>query len=192
MEEVWVCTPTLPERTKLLRECQASVVAQTSPVTHHLVFVDRHREGPGTIRNRLAHEVPDGAWITFLDDDDLWKPHHVATLMPHLCSTDWDVVYTLADISGRPGWDPQQETFDPDRLRRANFIPLCGVAIRAEFFKLIGGFPTEGWLYEDWGMLLGLLDAEARFLCVPERTWTYRFGRWDSRQKEVLDGRRKG
>lgn len=178
-------TASIPERAHLLADLRASVCAQTVPPGLHLVGVDHARRGPAVVRNELAQAVPSG-WLAFVDDDDLWHPTHLETLLAH--SEGVDVVYSLAEIVGRPGWDPQQEAFDERRLRRVNYIPLTGL-VRAELFHAVGGFPDTG--YEDWGLWLGLLDHGARFRCVPERTWTYRFGDWDSRSKEVWDGRRK-
>lgn len=186
-----VCTPSIPDRHDLLREACISVAAQElGPPAFHLIAVDHERRGPAEARNRLARACTEG-WLTFLDDDDLWDPHHLRTLWAVAQRGDADVVYSLARIEGRPGWDPQQETFDPDRLREVNYIPLGGL-IRAELFHQVGGFPTDDRLYEDHGMWLRLLDAGARFECIPERTWTYRFGDWDSRSKEVWNGRRRG
>lgn len=185
-----VCTPSIPDRTELLLQAMRSVEAQEQgPPAFHLVAIDHHRTGPAEARNRLAQAARTG-WLTFLDDDDVWHPHHLRTLWAQASTGDYDVVYSLADIEGRPGWDPQQDTFDADRLRRVNYIPLAGL-VRAELFHEVGGFPTDDRLYEDHGLWLRLLDAGARFHCIPERTWSYRFGDWDSRSRQVWDGRRK-
>lgn len=185
--DLTVVIPTVPGRAHLLAEAVGSVIAQTEPYTEIRIVRDERRTGPSTTRNRgAAHLTTE--WVAFLDDDDTWNPNHLATLAAH--AGDADVVYSLATIEGRPGWDPQQRTFDPDRLRRENYIPNGGI-IRSSFFDSVTGYPADGQhLYEDWGLWLELLDADARFHCVPERTWTYRIGDWDSRHKEVLDGRR--
>lgn len=189
-----VLTPTIVGREILLGECVESVRAQI-PVPgveiRHYVLLDVERNGPAVIRNELARMVPDDDWICFLDDDDLWMPHHVKTLAPRL--PEGDVVYTLANITGRDGWDPQQPTFDPERLRQVNFIPLCGVAVKAERFNAVGGFTTSRRiLYEDYHLFLDLLNSGSEFVCVAEKTWEYRFGDWDSRSKEIWRGERKG
>jgi hypothetical protein len=181
-----VVTASIPERSGLLAECCASVSNQTVRPRVHLIGVDHQRRGPATIRNELAAAVTDG-WIAFVDDDDLWDPHHLETLLAH--TDNVDVVYSLARIDGRPGWDPQQPGFDASRLRKVNYIPLSGL-VRADVFHTAGGFPCDGRLYEDHGLWLSLLDVGAEFRCVPETTWTYRFGTWDSRSKEIWDGRR--
>lgn len=186
---VYVLTPTIRGREHLLAEAEASVREQSTQADAHLVFLDEHRVGPAAVRNLLLADVPAEQWVSFLDDDDLWHPHHLATLLDVQHQTGADVVYSLADITGRPGWDPQQDTFDVERLRRGNYIPLNGI-VRAGLAREAGGFPEDTRQYEDWGFWLNLLDAGATFACTGARTWNYRFGNWDSRSKEIWDGRR--
>jgi glycosyltransferase involved in cell wall biosynthesis len=187
--DVWALTPTIPERSALLAECVASVNAQESPVKAHLAYVDHHGEGPARARNRLLAGVPAQDWVSFVDDDDVWYPEHLTVLREVVQETGCDVAYSMCDVVGRPGWDPQFESFDEARLRSYNYIPLNGV-VRAGLLREAGGFPEQDLVYEDWGMWLNLLNAGASFQCTGRRTWAYRFGEWDSRSKEVWDGRR--
>lgn len=186
--DLTVVTATIPERAGLLTQAVRSVTDQAlfRPAEHRIVYDDA-RLGPARVRNAATATVAT-EWVAWLDDDDLWLEHHLATIAPHL-REDVDVVYTLAVIEGRDGWDPQQDTFDPDRLRQLNYIPLCGVVARAALVNSVGGFDPEA-TYEDHALWVRLLDAGARWRCVPSRTWVYRFGAWDSRSKEVWDGRR--
>lgn len=185
--DVWVVTASIPERSELLAEAIRSVDAQAYQPIGHLIRVDNTHRGPVLVRNSLIRLVPPDAWVAFLDDDDTWEPDHLAELHDAQCATGADVVYSLATITGRPGWDPQREVFDADALRAGNYIPLSGV-VRAGLLQSVGGFPPGR--YEDHMLWLALLDAGAQFHCVPKRTWTYRFGSWDSRSKECWDGRR--
>jgi hypothetical protein len=186
-----VITPTIPGRESLLAEAVLSVAGQ-QPVRGvevvHAVAADHERSGPAVVRNRVAQSL-DVTHLAFLDDDDVWEPHHLATVLPALARAD--VAATLATIEGRRRWDPQLAKFDPDAMRHANFLPLCGAVVPADLFASVDGFPADGRLYEDWGLWLALLDRGARFEIVPQRTWRYRFGAWDSRSREVWDGRRK-
>lgn len=186
---VHVITPSVPERADLRLECTRSVREQTVKVAGHLIEIDHARVGPARVRNSLMRAVPGDGWVAFLDDDDLWLPQHLEVLERAAISSGADVVYSLARVEGRPGWDPQQDSFDPIRLRKVNYIPLTGI-VRAGLAREVGGFPTDNRRYEDWGFWLRLLDAGAEFHCEPEQTWVYRFGDWDSRSKEIWDGRR--
>lgn len=188
---IHVLTPTIRGREHQLRQCVTSVVEQTYPRVQHHVMLDADRLGPAKIRNWLAmpYNRPD-QWITFLDDDDLWDSDHLTQLnLDHRGSAE--VVYSLARIEGRPGWDPQLDHFDLDRmLNGSNYIPLCGVAVRADLFHRVGGFPEDGRKYEDHGFLQALARATQAWSCLPIKTWTYRFGEWDSRSKEIWRGER--
>lgn len=185
---IHVVTPTIPSRAHLLRQCVTSVAEQTvnASVVHH-VMLDDQGLGPAEIRNAVVGglQLDDDDWLCFLDDDDLWDPGHLAALLPHMGALT-DVVFSLARVEGRPGWDPQLDHFDRQRMIDGpNYLPLCGVAVRAPMFP---GFPDDR--YEDWGMLRQLAVDTAAWVCVPERTWSYRFGAWDSRSKQCWRGER--
>ena len=182
-----VLTPTIDGRQAMLVECMASVAAQTYTDVEHVVRVDQLGVGPAAVRNLAAVEAS-GDWLAFLDDDDLFLPHHLETLA--LFTPDFDVIYSIATIQGRPGFNPQRNVFDADRLRQSNYIPCTGM-VRRSFFEQVGGFPDDLRGYEDYGLWLALLDAGARFVCVPETTWIYRFGSWDSRSKRHRRARGK-
>lgn len=168
--DVAVITPSLPSRAPLLAEAVQSVAAQTFEPLAHLIALDYKRVGAPFVRNALARVV-DADWLAFLDDDDLFLPHHLETLMA--ASTGADVVYSWSEVQGRDGWSCN-EHFDAAALRRANTIPVTAMIRRSTFLK-VGGFPLDMSGIEDWGLWLRALGAGARFVCVPEVTWIYRF-----------------
>ena len=158
-----VITPTVPGREDLLAQCQASVAELGLP---HLVATDSSRQGPGPVRNALALQART-PWLLFLDDDDLLLPNYLDVVSPHLL--DSDVVYTNWELSGAD--EPRPHPFDPESLRRFNFIPVTA-CVRAESFAAVGGFPAT--TLEDPGLWLALLDDGARFTHVPTVAWHYR------------------
>lgn len=162
----------------MLSECESSVSAQTVPV-QHLTMLDANREGPATIRNRLA-EQSDAEWLIPLDDDDLLDPDHVE--IGSLFLDNADIVYTWCRVEGL-NWSPNR-LFRAKALLRANFIPVTAF-IRRSVFDEIGGYDPEA-RFEDWNLWLRALRAGARFLCVPEVTWTYRKGDWVARSTDTL------
>lgn len=113
----------------------------------------------------------DTEWVAFLDDDDLLYPHHLETLLG--ASDDVDVVYSFCDVTGRGDWSPNMD-FNERALRSFNFIPVTAM-VRRSAFLAVGGFPEGTHPVEDWRLWLALLDAGARFRCVPVKTWLYRF-----------------
>ena len=169
---VAVVTTSLPERSEFRAECIESVKAQTlTPITH-IVMLDYLRAGPAVMLNRMlpACVASEADWIAQLADDDLIDPHHLETLVAH--SDDADIVYSYCRVEGR-GFNPNSP-FDPDRLRRENYIPATTL-IRTGLCEELGWRADSAYGFEDWDFWLRALDAGARFVCVPEETWTYRF-----------------
>jgi hypothetical protein len=179
----------------MLAEAIASVNAQNLRPITHLIGVDHHRAGIGRMLNQLAKSA-DADWLARLDDDDLLMPHHLETLAH--ASEHGDVVYSWCDLAprlsegqspplpavlGASGWMPNQ-TFDAEKLRKRNYIPATTL-IRKSLWETVGGWTLPGWgvreaprtpeAAEDWDFWLRALDAGARFVCVPEVTWTYRY-----------------
>ena len=178
--KVCVLTATVPGREQLLEECRASVANQTVPV-EHLVGVDLSREGPATIRNRLAADS-NADWFVPLDDDDLLDPACVETLLAHAEAAE--VVYPWCRVedyvNGLAPWCPNR-LFTADALLRYNFIPVTAL-VSAVLWRKVGGMP-EGVEVEDWRFWKRCLGAGARFRCVDEVLWSYRRGLSGSRNQ---------
>lgn len=161
---ITVVTPTIPGREELFAECCASV----APLNlRHLVAVDENGEGPAVVRNKLLADV-DTEWVVFLDDDDLLFPNYLDAVRPHLHYAD--VVYTAWQLSGA-GEPMPFPRFDPDVLRRQNFIPVTA-CVRTDAVRAVGGFGSGD--LEDHELWLSLLDAGYRFRYTPVIAWHYR------------------
>ena len=169
---VVVMTPSLPERAEFRAECVESVKAQTLAPVAHVVMLDYERVGPAVMLNRMlpACIAAEADWIAQLADDDLIDSHHLETLVAH--SAEADILYSYCRVTGR-GFNPNSP-FDADRLRRENYIPATTL-IRASLCEELGWRADSAYGFEDWDFWLRALDAGARFVCVPEETWTYRF-----------------
>jgi Glycosyltransferase like family 2 len=195
MVSIAVLTPSLPGRADLLAEAMASVHAQSRTPTSHVVGIDYDRVGIGRMLNQLASSA-EADWLARLDDDDLFMPAHLEVLARTV--DDADVIYTWCEVKprsrdgvvppvpavlGPAGWIPNQE-FDANLLRERNYIPATTL-IRKSLWCEIGGWTLPGWgvgdsprepeFAEDWNFWLRALEAGARFLCIPEVTWTYRY-----------------
>lgn len=161
-----VITPTIPGREEDLVECRASVAAQTVPAADHIVICDVKGSSLAGTRNRLIEQV-ETEWYLALDDDDIIYPTYVEKVTPYFA--DADIVYTWCDKN----FDyPTDLLFDGEALRQRNVIPATA-CVRTELLREVGGYPT-GVAHEDWGLWLKMLDVGARFVCVPERLWSYR------------------
>lgn len=194
MISVAVLTPSLPERAPMLTEAVASVNAQTLRPSAHLVGIDHSRIGIGRMLNQLAAGA-EAEWLARLDDDDLLDSTHLEVLASK--AEKADIVYSWCRILpyspgqdvafpavvGPSGWIPNQ-SFEADQLRSRNYIPATTL-IRTSLWAELGGWRLAGYGVgdsprgpegtEDWDFWLRALDVGARFACVPEVTWTYRY-----------------
>lgn len=171
--KVSVITAAIPPRLDSLNTAAESVRAQTFAADEHLVAVDYARRGTARVVTQLAHAARN-EFVATLEDDDLWYPNHLATLVKAQRLTDADIVYSWCDVEGRD-WNPNHAVFDGDRLLRENFIPATAL-IRRSLIADLGGWrdgTANGW--EDWDFWLRAHLAGASFHVEPVVTWRYRF-----------------
>lgn len=90
-------------RNGLLVRALDSVWGQTRLPEAITVRVDRKREGAPIMRQRLLEGVRT-TWLAWLDSDDEFYPHHLATLLMAAVSEKADLVYSWYDVIG--GSDP--------------------------------------------------------------------------------------
>lgn len=170
---VTVVTVSIPERAHLLAQAGATIAVQTYGRVPWLIRVDDPGAhwGPRHIahqRNRLLAAV-DTEWMAVLDDDDLFEADYLRRCSEHF--DEADVVYTYCYGRTHP-----EGPFDPERLRRENFIDgEC--LLRTELVREAGGYPV-GDTVEDWELLKRLSGMGARFVCIPERLRHHRHGGW--------------
>jgi hypothetical protein len=179
---ITVVTPTLPERLPMLHELGQSIARQTVRPHEWLVKTDWDRVGPAKIINDLVANA-DTDWVFRCDDDDLFDPHHFATIGEYL-TDDYDIVYTWPRIDP-PGHlerpDALQRIYPLKTLRDANWI-ASAAAVRRSLWAELGGLRDVR--NEDHDLWIRALDGGARFRCVPQVTWTYRLGDWPHRCME--------
>jgi LmbE family N-acetylglucosaminyl deacetylase/GT2 family glycosyltransferase len=169
------------DRPALLREAIGSVRASGYPC--EIVVVNdgggalddlgrdvvsvRHEESRG--RAEAANSGARAAGndlITFLDDDDLHYPEHLATLAAatKLEHAGWysDAVSVFLRMSESGGMEEESrlrlfaQDYDPDLLVLDNYIPLPTLLVRREMFQELGGFDPAFDLFEDWDFLIRL------------------------------------
>jgi glycosyltransferase involved in cell wall biosynthesis len=198
--DVLVVIPTIAPRADMLKRAVGSVRGEQ--VSYEIwAEPDHDGSGPAVVRNRaVAKAAQDdiaSEYLAFLDDDDMFKPGHLTKCIEHAQETGADVVYPWFDlirqgvnrndwnfllIDGKPAFG---QSFNPEALRRGNYIPVTAL-VRRSLFEQVGGFPSPGtpeWPHtecEDWGLWLRLLDAGAKFSHLPERSWI-----WDHHSKNT-------
>ncbi len=132
-----------------------------------------------------------GTYVAYLDDDDLYLPAHLETLVRFLDGSDeYRAAYTsvrqIEQVLGDDGRyrDGREITvygrpFDAARLLYKNDIPLIGLAHRRALAEEAGGFDESFDQFEDWDFLIRL-SARTRFHHLPSVTAVYRLRNDDS------------
>lgn len=165
-----VVIATIPPRAELLERALASVQAQTLSPAAVCMAVDKYCSAAHTRNMALA--MVETEWIAFLDDDDEFRPNHLRACARHATLTGADVVYPWFDGDDEIGMFGV--AFDATLLRKRNFVPVTVLA-RTDLVRKAGGFvdhpDANGDPCEDWGLWLALLDLDARFSHLPQRTW---------------------
>ena len=122
------------------------------------------------MRNRLA-TFSESEWLLPLDDDDLLDQDCVELLLA--ASDDADIVYPWCRVEGRDDFNIVNKLWDGGRsVMLQPFIPVTTL-IRRDLFELLGGYRKVP--LEDWDFQKRAVHHGARFVCVPEVCWTYRF-----------------
>ncbi len=173
-------------RPKLLAEALASLRDQTFTDIQAIVINDGGPSLEKTVRPWRRHlrltliELPehggvsrarnagigcaDGDYLAFLDDDDIFLPHHLETAHKALTSDLLDFVYLGALVSGRrtrtlpqdlSGMHTKAYAFDERFLLVANYIHTGSVVVR-NFHQAGVRFDETLSHCEDWDMWLAL------------------------------------
>jgi hypothetical protein len=173
-----VVMPAIPTRTvmaggnAMVERAIDSIHRQTlHPIEVHIA-IDLHHGGAARTRQRALDRVsPEAKLVAFLDDDDEWYPHHLATQYG-LIQGGADVAYSWFDGNdpfpmhrGRQ-WDPNNE----------HHITMT-IMTRTHLAKQVGftNHPeaSPDWPGEDWAFIQGLNKLGAKFAGTGDVTWTY-------------------
>lgn len=122
--------------------------------------------GPAAARN-VAIKAAKGDVLAFLDDDDLYSPGHLQTLVSGLRASNAGIAYSAAELVEEMILDGtrvevRREPFFPGlRYSRPlllvrNFIPINTWGVRRECFDAVGVFDEALHYLEDWDFLLRL------------------------------------
>lgn len=163
-----------PRADNLLQEAVRSVQAQTVQLHGGIsVALDANKEGAARTRQRALNAV-ETEWVAFLDDDDLWYPHHIETLLRLQKETDADFLYSWFD-GNNPFPMHRGRQFNKDEPHHTTMNVMVRTAIAKQVgFVLPDGPLHQDWMGEDWLFVLGCANSGAKFAGTPEITWHYR------------------
>lgn len=161
---VSVITPTIPERSGMLAQLEATVAAQTlARPWEHIILTDVDREGCAKTVNR-AVSFARADWLFLIADDDLLEP---TCLHAHLEAAEGaDIVYSPPIVEGEPA-----APFHGDPPG----IPSTAL-IRTSFWRTLGGYNDLLDKCEDNDFYTRALARKGVFRRLPESTWIYRLG----------------
>jgi glycosyltransferase involved in cell wall biosynthesis len=119
-------------------------------------------KGVSAARNRGVAEAQ-GAWIAFVDDDDLWAPQRLSRQLRAVQETGRDWAYTGSvniTLSNRAigGAPPLPPEIVARGLRRANLVPggCSGVLVRTDFLPGGEAFDGSYFHFADWDLWIRL------------------------------------
>lgn len=139
-------------------------------------------------KNRnLALAVAEGEWIAYLDDDDLFLPNHLESLMHHAAGGKAEFIYSgcrkiyytyTNSIFHVVREELVNSAFDPARLARENFIPVITALHARSLVTRFGAFDDSVPLtpLEDWEMWIRFAAQGVQFVCTGTPTALYRIG----------------
>jgi glycosyltransferase involved in cell wall biosynthesis len=136
--------------------------------------------GVSTTRNRGIEEAG-GAWVAFLDDDDLWAPEKLARQLEVATREGRTWVYAGDvnvddDLSVLSALRPPTPAQVMEALPRYNPVPTgaSNVMVRADALAEAGPFDPDLRRTEDWDMWIRLSKTGPP-ACVPSPLVAYRF-----------------
>lgn len=137
-------------------------------------------QGASSARN-TAIQASKGSVLCYLDDDDVFLPDHIATIVNALQKKNAEFVYCEAvyEVEKGQGQDNNQEvsrttpysgiSYSKDKLDVSNFIPINTWGHRRELLEKSGLFDTSLLALEDWEMLLRF-SRLTDFVHIPKLT----------------------
>lgn len=134
----------------------------------------------------IAMEKAKGKYLNFLDDDDLFYPDHVETLVKVLEKNNYDIVYassfeTLIEVLNKSPYKYEikgikpfgQWDFSRLKLYKYNLFPIQSVMFKKELVNECGGIDENIDALEDWDFWIRL-SLNHEFYRVEKTTSIFR------------------
>jgi glycosyltransferase involved in cell wall biosynthesis len=147
------------------------------------IQVTSHRYGSAAASRNAGVARADGAWVAFLDADDVWLPEKLERQLALTADDRVGLVYTdRFNIGSRGNLPGIQSDIQPpysgdvflDVLVHGNRITLSSVIVRTALFRALGGFSETLRNAEDWDLWIRLSESHHVAVCL-EPLVRYRF-----------------
>lgn len=177
---VTVVIPTIMTRKNYLIDAIQSIQNQTTQVNAIAVTVDIHKNGAWTNRNNGCRMVTT-EWTAFLDDDDMFMPHHIEHLLHCAKENNADLVSSWFEVNGSTDPFPHMRGVVYEGMHQTTPIPIAYM-VKTELLKnaidIVGGFLPDDlgdWNAQDKPLLNAMIcELGGKHFASPEITWVWR------------------
>jgi glycosyltransferase involved in cell wall biosynthesis len=138
-----------------------------------IVFIQRTKNfGCDTKPKNDGIMASTGEYIAFLDDDNEYRPDHLAILLKALEEDEhFGAVYgdrfLIDETKAIPDQIGISANFNPETLMQRNYIDTSDVLIRRKCLFDVGGFDENYKKYIDWNLWVRMTKFGTRFKRVP-------------------------
>ena len=171
----------------VVNDCGDDVSALVSKLntSGRIRYLTHERNGGLAVARNTGLRAARGKYVAYLDDDDIYLPIHVETLVGFLEETQTEVAYTdafcrrweaSADGSTQEFAErfvPYSHDWDNDRILHENFVPVLCVMHRRACLDASGYFDESLSTHEDWEMWIRL-SRRFTFSHIPRVTCEFR------------------
>jgi glycosyltransferase involved in cell wall biosynthesis len=153
------------------------------PKSSSITYVNLLHNSERSKSRNYGISIANGDYITYLDDDDIYYPNHIETLLGVLTSKKIDIAYTDSLMAQQSIHNNTHKTirkicfyshdFNFEKLLVDNYIPILCIMHKKKCIEKSGYFDEKISTHEDWDLLIRLAQ-HYNFFHVKQITSEYR------------------